>query len=81
MIKTIMKEICDLCGQEVPTRSFMIPTYRTFDSTEGKIMYSSKQFFNDKLDLCEECLKKITVVHSIGVQCEKYEYVGGPSER
>lgn len=73
MIKTITKEICDLCKQEVPTQKHTIPVYRTFDSEEGKLYYSSKQFHDETLDLCEECLEKITLVHSIGVQCEIYE--------
>lgn len=28
-------------------------------------------------DLCEECLEKITVIHSVGVMCNEYEYTGG----
>lgn len=73
MIKTITKEICDLCKEEVPTEKYTIPVYRTFDSTEGKLFYSSKHFSNATLDLCDSCIDKITMVHSVGVQCEEYE--------
>lgn len=76
MIKTIIQQVCDLCGEERPVKNFCIPTYRTFDSTEGKMMYSSKKYLNERLDLCDSCLEKITLVHSIGVQCEEYEYAG-----
>ena len=50
-----------------------VPVYRTFDSNEGKIFYSEKRFEQAKLDLCKECLEKITKIHSIGVCCEEYE--------
>lgn len=73
MIKTIKKEICDLCGEEVPTSEVIVPTFRTFDSTDGRMMYSSKKYLNEKIDLCDSCLEKITVIHSIGVQCNEYK--------
>ena len=77
MIKNIKVEICDLCNEELPTRKITIPVYRTFDSTEGKILYSSKQYLNETLDLCDSCLEKITLVHSVGVQCERYKLERG----
>lgn len=73
MIKNIRVEVCDLCHKELPTKRLTIPVYRTFDSTEGKIFYSSKRFQNETLDLCDSCLNKITLVHSVGVQCQRYE--------
>ncbi|MCI8273289.1 MAG: hypothetical protein HFJ55_04315 [Clostridia bacterium] len=73
MKKTIEIEICDLCGKETDTERMKIPTYRTFDSTDGMTNYSEKQFWNEELDLCNDCLEKITKVHSIGVQCHKYK--------
>lgn len=73
MIKTVKIEICDLCGKETDTERMKIPTYRTFDDIDGRTFYDEKQFCNEELDLCNECLKKITKVHSIGVQCQKYE--------
>ncbi len=73
MKKTVEIEECDLCGKETKTYRMAIPTYRTFDAEEGKIYYSEKQFYQETLDLCKECLEKISVVHSIGIQCQKYE--------
>ena len=29
------------------------------------------------LDLCDSCLEKITLVHSVGVQCERYKLERG----
>ncbi len=77
MIKNIKVEICDLCDKELPTRKMKIPVYRTFDSTEGNKFYSSKRYLNETLDLCDSCLEKITLVHSVGVQCERYELERG----
>ena len=77
MIKNIKVEICDLCDKELPTRKMKIPVYRTFDSTEGKIFYSSKRYLNETLDLCDSGLEKITLIHSVGVQCERYELERG----
>lgn len=77
MKKTIEIEVCDLCGKEKETYNVETPTYRTFDADDGQMFYSKKHYYSEKLDLCEECLEKISVVHSIGVQCQKYEYTGG----
>ncbi len=75
--KTITVEICDLCGKETEIyEKISVPTYRTFDANDGQLHYSKKHFYSEQLDLCEKCLEKISVVHSIGVQCEKYEYKG-----
>ena len=46
--------------QEKDTQKISVPVYRTFDSEEGKIFYSEKRFEQAKLDLCKECLEKIT---------------------
>lgn len=73
MKKSIEIEICDLCKKETKTVRMKIPTYRTFDSEEGNVFFCEKRFYNEELDLCEECLNKITRVHSIGVMCNKYE--------
>lgn len=73
MKKTIEIETCDLCGKETDTERMKIPTYRTFDANDGRIFYDEKQFCNEELDLCNECLEKITKVHSIGVMCDEYE--------
>lgn len=72
MKKQIEIECCDLCGKEAKTVTMYVPTYRTFDSEEGRIAYSEKRFYNEKLDLCAKCMEKVAVVHSIGIQCEKY---------
>lgn len=80
MKKTITKEICDLCNKEVSTREFLVPTFRTFDSNDGRMIYSSKKYLNETLDLCDECLEKVTVIHSVGVQCHEYKYVGEDNE-
>ena len=72
MRKTIEIEQCDLCKKETETFRIAVPTYRTFDAEEGKIHYDKKKYYSEELDLCEECLKKVTVVHSIGVMCEEY---------
>lgn len=73
MKKTVEIEICDLCRKETSTVKMKIPTYRTFDDNDGRIFYDEKQFYNEELDLCNDCLEKITKVHSIGVQCHKYK--------
>ncbi len=73
MKKTVEIEICDLCKKETNTTRMKIPTYRTFDSNDGRTFYSEKQFNNEELDLCRECLEKITKVHSIGIMSEEYE--------
>ena len=69
----IEKYICDLCQKETEIFNVKTPVYRTFDSNDGRMFYSSKKFMQEELDLCYECLEKITKIHSIGVQCEKYE--------
>ncbi|MCI8621347.1 MAG: hypothetical protein HFJ50_06465 [Clostridia bacterium] len=73
MKKTVEIEICDICGKEAKTRRMIVPTYRTFDANDGRTFYSEKQFHNEELDFCKECLEKITKVHSIGVMCDEYE--------
>lgn len=70
--ETIIIEKCDLCGKEVETYNVKVLTYRTFDSEEGMINYSKKHYENPELDLCEECLEKTAVIHSVGIMCEKY---------
>lgn len=70
MIRTI--EVCDLCKKEVKTYKMNIPVFRTFDSEEGKINYNKKKFYQRELDLCEECLNKITKVQDVGIMCEDY---------
>ncbi len=77
MRKTVEIEICDLCKKETKTEKMKVPTFRTFDANDGKTFYKEKQFGNEPLDLCEECLEKITVIHSVGVMCNEYEYTGG----
>lgn len=72
MIKTINISICDLCKKEKDTQKISVPVYRTFDSNDGKLFYSEKRFEQAKLDLCRDCLEKITKIHSIGVCCEEY---------
>ena len=72
MIKTISISICDLCKKEKDTQKMSVPVYRTFDSNDGKLFYSEKRFEQAKLDLCRDCLEKITKIHSIGVCCEEY---------
>ena len=71
--QVIEKFICDLCNKETDTFNVQIPVYRTFDSNDGRTFYSRKKFIQEELDLCNECLEKVTKIHSIGVQCEKYE--------
>lgn len=73
MKKTIEIEICDLCRKETGTVKMKIPTYRTFDANDGRTFYNEKHFCNEELDLCNECLEKITKVHSTGVMCDEYE--------
>ena len=49
--------------------------YRTFDSEEGKNFYNEKKFSQATLDLCNKCLNKISLIHSIGICCEQYKLV------
>lgn len=77
MRKIVEIEICDLCKKETTTYPIRVPTYRTFDANDGKTFYKKKQFGDEELDLCEECLEKVTVIHSVGVMCDEYEYTGG----
>ena len=72
MEKIISIKICDLCKKEKDTQKMSVPVYRTFDSNDGKCFYSEKRFEQAKLDLCRDCLEKITKIHSIGVCCEEY---------
>ena len=63
---------CDICKTE-GARTYSVLTYRTFDSTDGRFCYNKPQFYVENLDLCDKCAIKSTNIHSIGVQCNKYE--------
>lgn len=75
MIKKIEIQICDLCKEEKEIQNIIVPVFRTFDANDGRTFYDRKIFSNEKLDLCNDCLEKITKVHSIGVCCDDYKVV------
>ena len=71
--KTII--ICDLCQKETHChKNLAIPVYRTFDDTDGASFYEEPEFSNINGDFCYDCLKKISVVQNVGVQCKLLKF-------
>lgn len=69
MKKTIVKEICDLCKNEVQTNEYFVPVYK-------RSFFDSKGYFTiEKLDLCDKCIEKVTVIQGFdGIfKSDKYE--------
>lgn len=61
MIKTITKQICDLCKNEVQTNEYCVPVYRAiFTDSNG-------YFTSERLDLCDKCIEKVTVIQGFGI--------------
>lgn len=69
MQKTICQ--CDICGAE-NAKTYTMPTYRTFDSCDGKTFFKEPQLTLNKIDLCDKCALKATNIHEIGVMEQKY---------
>jgi len=85
MEKVTRTYICDICHQEKEKdelKSFKIPTYSTFSSTDGayhnpRVFGTNVMIHNSEVDVCYDCAIKIAVVKSVGVQREEYVYDGG----
>ena len=72
MTETITRCFCDICHKE-GAKTYHTLTYRTFDSTDGRRCYNPPQLREERIDLCDDCARKATNIHSIGVQCEDFE--------
>lgn len=71
MRKTIEETYCDICGKKRPVTEINYPVIFHTEQTEGHIVesYVSQQ----KLEVCDECNKKILVLHGEGAMgCNKY---------
>lgn len=59
---------CDLCGKSVDNETQLkclsIPVRFTTEQTEGRTV--EPYYVNEKMDLCESCLRKVTVVTASG---------------
>lgn len=68
MKRTIEIITCDICKKNVDgkVQNLQIPVIFHTDQTEGRCC---KPYISvEKLDLCEECVMKITNVHGSGAQ-------------
>ena len=63
--------VCDICGS-VKAHTYTIPTYRTFDSQDGRCIFEPKLSV-ETLDLCDKCALEATSIHSIGICDQDYE--------
>lgn len=77
MREIVTKEICDLCKKETTTLNVNITIFRTFSQEDGQAYPVSRVYKNEKLDLYDECLKKVILIQNTGVQCNEYKFVGG----
>lgn len=80
MIKTIYEYYCDLCGKkygEKDLQDIWIPTVSFHDHTDGRSYYKENElkYKNDKVQICRNCLKRVTVVHDDGVQCQDLKFI------
>jgi len=58
MIKRVC--ICDICGKETQTENLNLPVYRMFDANDGRTFYDEPHISFRHLDICPECLMKVT---------------------
>ena len=64
--KTVTIFTCDLCGKEIKTKEVTLPVRFTTEQTEGR---PTKPYITiDKMDLCDDCLSKVTVITAHGAQ-------------
>ena len=72
--------ICDLCGKEVDhARTITVPVHRHFLSPAIEEMtgngWASNGYFTERIDLCFDCLKKVTVIDQfIAGNTETYRF-------
>lgn len=64
--KTIEICICDLCNKESEIKQFKLPVKWLTEQTEGRNV--KPYFLEEQLDLCEECLDKVTSLEAWGAQ-------------
>ncbi len=67
----VEKTVCDICGAD-NAKTYRIPTYRTFDSCDGRSSFPPSLCI-ENVDLCDKCALDATNIHSVGVMCYKYE--------
>ena len=72
MKEVITRCLCDICKKE-GAKTYHVLTYRTFDSTDGRSWYNPAKVCEEEMDLCDDCARKATNIHSIGVQCGEYK--------
>lgn len=67
----VEKTVCDICGAD-KAKSYSIPTYRTFDSCDGRSSFPPALSV-ENVDLCDKCALEATNIHSVGVMEYKYK--------
>lgn len=64
---------CDLCCKEGKTKEVALPVRFLTEQTEGRAVKPYIEF--SKIDLCSDCLEKITVVNAHGIQGNNEYYI------
>ena len=54
--------VCDICGSPNNVEEYVLPVFRTHDSCDGKTFYPKPIITLQKMDICEECLEKVTMI-------------------
>ncbi len=77
MTTTITKCICDLCGKE-GAKAYRVLAYRTFDASDGRSFYDPPYVEETSVDMCQECARRSTNIHSVGVMGREFRLEKSP---
>ena len=72
MKKIIEQYFCDLCGKQAEVEVLNYPVIFHTEQTEGR---STEPYIrNERIEACQECIKKVLVLHGYGAQgLNRYE--------
>lgn len=78
MRKMIEETYCDICSEKRPVKEIDYPVIFHTEQTEGRLV--DPYIFQQKLEVCDECIRKIAVLHGEGAMGYNEYNIEYPSE-